>query len=79
MGGSNREGNVKEGIVCGGKCPWWQVTGGEMSARELSVWRSARGGKRRGELPGSEVSGYRLICYVKTVAIIYFTINIIKY
>ena len=31
-----------------------------MSGRELSIGRNAREGKRRGELPGGEVSSHRL-------------------
>ena len=33
-----------------------EVAEGELSGRELSMGGSARGGKRRGELPGGEVS-----------------------
>ena len=61
VGGSNRGGNIREGIVRGGNCPWGEVTGREMSGRELFMGGSAREGKRRGELPGVEVSGHLFI------------------
>ena len=42
--------------------PRREVTGGDVSGKELSMGGSARGGKRRGELPGSEVSGHPALC-----------------
>ena len=42
------------------------MPGGELSGRELSMGGSTRGGKRRVELPGGEVSGHQSIISHKT-------------